>query len=279
MQHGTVNLYDYFSLPHRDSGTLTYYVAEENTENAPKKRPAILVIPGGAYLMVSQRESEPVALAFLDRGYDAFVLGYSTKTPYPAPLLEAAMAMVYIRENAKKFLLDREHVAAIGFSAGGHLAGMLATLFDDEHISSLLGERAALVRPDAAVLSYPVISTGTCTHGDTAATISGGDEKLRAALSLEKRVKKNSVPAFIWHTFEDGAVPVENSVLMGNAYRANGVPFELHIFERGCHGLSLHTPGVTDEAPFVPLTADAWFELAIRWLASRGFSVTPAQRY
>ena len=118
MIYEKIDLYDYFSVPRNGSkgGELTVYVREKYTEIKDRIRPAMLVIAGGGYNIVSERESEPVALEFLHAGFSAFSLRYSVNTPFPAPLLEAGMAMAFIRENAEKYSVDRAHVGAIGFS-------------------------------------------------------------------------------------------------------------------------------------------------------------------
>ncbi len=270
-----IDLYEYFGVPREKNtrGYLDVYISHIG-EIGARIRPSIVVIPGGGYEFCSQREGEPVVLAFVNVGYAAFKLEYSVKKPYPIPLVEAAMAVAYIRENAKKYSLDG-HVAAIGFSAGGHLTGMLATMFDDKNIIDVLGKRAKLARPDAVIMSYPVVTTSIYTHGGTAKTISGGDKALAAKLSIENNVTKDSVPAFAWHTYEDDCVPVENSLLLASAYRKAGVPFELHIFEKGWHGLSLITPETCDmtKADLAIAHVGKWFELATAWLKARDFTV------
>ena len=252
MFYTTVDLYDYFHIPRGENagGSLTVYARSRNPENSPRIRPAILIAAGGGYNYLSFREGEPVALKFLAEGYAVFLLNYTICTPYPVPLIEAAMAMKYIRENAQTYAVDADRVCAAGFSAGGHLVGML-------------------------ILSYPVITTGIRTHGDTANTISGGDPVLAARLSLEKRVTKESSPAFIWHTSEDDCVAVENAFLMAQAYRVAGVPFELHIFEKGGHGLSTSDIEVCNERG---CRGDVeavrmWIPLALNFLKARGFEV------
>ena len=272
-----IDLYEYF---HRErggntGGYLAVYVPAGTSEVKPKLRPAVLVVPGGGYAMCSDREAEPVAFCFLKAGYAAFVLRYTVNVAYPVPLVEAAMAMAYLRENSAEYGVDPEHVGVIGFSAGGHLAGMLATLFDDGNIAQELGERAKLVRPDAALLSYAVITTlPEHTHGGTAGTVSGGDPELRKALSIETRVTERSAPAFIWHTYEDGLVPVFNAVALAESYRKAGVPFELHIFEKGWHGLSVMSVETQDGALPEEIARNAvWVDLALGWLKARGFCV------
>lgn len=272
-----IDLYEYFSLPRAGAkgGYLTVCASEAFREMGGERRhPGVLVIPGGAYWMCSQRETDPVAFSFAAQGFQAFILDYSVQTAYPVPLVEAAMAMAFIRENEKKYGVNGKKVCAVGFSAGGHLTGMLATLFGDEHIKTALKEKAANVRPDAVVLSYPVVTTDEkLTHADTARTISGGDKALAQKLSVEKCVAKDSAPAFIWHTGEDAAVPVENSFLLASAYKKAGVPFELHVFEKGCHGLSVMNGHTSFEIPEEFFCASAWTTLAVNWLKSRGFSL------
>lgn len=280
MIYERVDLYRYFGIERgkQAEGYLTAYVPDPLVpEIKAKLRPGMLVIPGGGYWFRSGREKEPVALAYLREGYCAFTLDYSVQTLFPVPLLEAAMATIYLRENAAKYGLDPAHLAAIGFSAGGHLAGMLSMLYEEPEIVSVLGERAMNARPNAVVLSYPVITMGELTHGGTRDVITGGREELLQRLSLEKRVSKKAAPAFLWHTQEDDCVPVENSLLLATAYRKAGVPFAMHIFEHGPHGLSLISPETSDQTEYDTRLAPVgkWFSLSVDWLKSRGFAVKP----
>ncbi len=276
----TVDLYKAFGLKKKvgATGVLTAYINENTPElNLKRKRPAMLIIPGGAYHLVSDRENQAIAIKFLAQGYNCFVLNYSIKTfSYPVQLIEGAMAMAYIRRNAEELLVDTEHVCTVGFSAGGHLAGCLATLFDDDAVVKALKDDAKLVRPDAVILSYPVITTEEkYYHQLTIETVTQNKKKLLNKLSLEKQVTKDSSPAFIWHTKEDGAVSVFNSILMASSYAEHGVPFELHIFERGQHGLSLATQetALNENNKMCNKNASVWVELACNWLNSRGFKI------
>lgn len=278
MELKTVDLYEYFGKQRGgvNGGYLTTYLRTPSLEIKAKLRSAVLVIPGGAYMMVADREGEPVALSFLSEGYCAFLLKYTTHTAYPTPLIEACMAMVYIRENADKFGIDPRSVVAIGFSAGGHLTGMLATMSDEQEVRDVLGARYSLAKPDAVILSYPVITMNDdYTHGDTRRIISGGGAVPYDKLSIEKRVSSDSVPAFIWHTMEDNCVPVENSLYLASAYKKAGVSFALHIFEKGFHGLSLCNEEVYDSEDIYKSFGhvDKWFDLALDWLKMRGFAV------
>lgn len=274
----TIDLYKYFEKQRYGvtGGYLSIYSRTPSREIKPKKRPAMLVMPGGGYGFLSDREGEPVAIEFMSKGYGAFVLHYSINTAYPVPLIEACMAVAYIRENAEAFCVDKEHVAAIGFSAGGHLTGMLATMCDAKEVKEALGERANLSRPDAVILSYPVVTMEDgVTHEGTRSVITNEGTIPYDTLSLEKRVTENSVPAFIWHTMEDDCVPVENSLYLASAYRKAGVPFSLHIFEKGWHGLSLANEEVYDTADVgVDLGhIEKWIDLALDWLKMREFEV------
>ena len=271
-----IDLYRYFGLERTSNGGyLDVLVPPVLTEIKPKLRPAMLVIAGGAYVFVAPRESGTVALQYAANGYATFALQYSIKVPYPTALLEACMAVIYMRENADMYNVDGNHVAAIGFSAGGHLAASLANLYDEKEIQSVLKDRTKLARIDAVLLSYPVITMGEYTDKQTRKVITGENEELAMRLSLENRVTKNSPPAFIWHTYEDNVVPVENALLYASACRKAGVPFALHVFEHGWHGLSLCSEETNDQTDADKELSNVgkWFDLSLDWLKSRGFSV------
>lgn len=277
MIYEKIDLYAYFGVkkPVNGAGTLTAYCRERTGDLLEKLRPAMLVIPGGGYEYCSDREREPVALEFLHAGFSAFVLEYTVNAAYPIPLIEAAMAMCYIRENASKYSADPSRVGALGFSAGGHLAGMLATLFRDGCVKEILGEKP--VRPDVLLLAYPVISGGEYGHQGTMDRISGGDGGLKKRLSLETRVTKDCPPVFLWLSAEDDCVPPENSFLFAAACRKAGVPFELHLFEKGWHGTSvsnLETEGSEERVQKITHLS-AWIPLALAWLKQHGFVVRP----
>lgn len=271
-----IDLYNYFDIERtgKEEGFLNVYIPEA-PDYPSRVRPAMLVIAGGAYAYVSGREKECVALSYAAKGFAAFTLEYScAPTTFPAPLLEGAMAMAYIRENAEKLHIIKDKVAAIGFSAGGHLAAMLATLFDADEVIAALKEKAAYCRPDAVVLAYPVITSGKKAHVGSFDNLCGQDTALKQRLSLENRVTEKSSPAFIWATANDGAVPSENSLFMAAAYKKHGVPFELHIFENGIHGLSL----ATEETGHVNVPVQQWLNLSLTWLTERGFKINDGIR-
>ncbi len=269
-----IDLYAYFNIkrPKNAQGYLTTYVLDNIVE--ARLRPAMLVFGGGGYQFVSPREQEPVALKYMQRGFNAFVMQYTTANDcnacFPTQLIEGAMAVAYIKKNAKSLNVDENHVGAIGFSAGGHMCGMMATMFDAPEIKEALKEDAKYARLDAVVLSYPVITSGEKAHRDSFVNLSGNNPELFERLSLEKNVTENSVPAFLWTTGTDTTVPTENTLYMALAYRQKGVPFELHVFEKGlCHGLSIATKEVGyDDQPI-----QAWVDLSLTWLEARGFVI------
>lgn len=208
---------------------------------------AILVIPGGGYGTVcTDREGEPIALSYLSRGVTAFVFHYSVgaDAPVNVPLSEASAAIAYIRRNASEYGINKDKIYAVGFSAGGHLCGSLGTLWHRESIIARAGVEYGENKPNGVVLCYPVITGGEKAHKGSFYNLIGTktptDEQLDY-YSLEKHVDDKSAPAFIIHTAEDRLVPVHNSLLMATAYADAGVPFELHVYPHGPHGMALGT--------------------------------------
>ncbi len=223
-----------YALPHTKSISMA------------EKRPMVIVVPGGAYQYCSDREAEVIALRFLAMGMHAAVLRYScAPARYPTAALELAWCVKTCRERAEEWSILPSAIAVCGFSAGGHLAGTVGTLWKDPVFEKALGPaEGAPWRPDLQLLCYAVLTLGEFTHEGSRYNLLGeageaGNQLFRQKeLSLETRVEKDTPPTFLWHTGEDGAVPVENSLMYAAACRRAGVPFELHIFERGGHGLS-----------------------------------------
>lgn len=277
MVYETIDLYSRYQKTRgkKVGGSLTVYAHGRNPENKAHLRPALLLLPGGGYQMISFREGEPVALRFFAAGYNVFRLDYAVDAPDPVPLEEGMLALRYIHDSREKYLTDGDHVCVAGFSAGGHLAGLIATLpGDPEACERLTGGENIL--PAAALLGYPVVTADPAfTHEGTMQTASGGDPAHRAKMSLETRVNGRSVPVFLFHTAEDAIVPVENSLLLAAAYRRAKVPFALHIFEKGYHGLSTADIEVNDDESSAGINADfaQWLPLALSFLKERGFRV------
>lgn len=278
MINETVDLYEYFhqSRNAQTGGHLTCWIQQTPLAVSPaRKRPAILILPGGGYHHTSPRESEPVALRFAALGYAAFVLHYScAPSMFPTALREAAMGMCYIRRNAEQFEIDPSKVAALGFSAGGHLCGCLGTLFDSPEVADL--GTPELLRPDALGLCYPVAVSWGRTHEGSFENLSGGDEALRKRLSLDALVRPDMPPAFLWHTREDASVPCRNSLILAQAMEEAGVDFVLHIYRKGIHGLStadtMAFPAY--DLPRISRDVPGWLEACAGFFEEIGLTVT-----
>ena len=278
MIHETIDLYEFYGRTGERGagGGLTCWVMQTSEKVSPhRKRPAILILPGGGYGHTSPREAEPVALRFAALGYAAFVLHYScAPSRYPTALREAAMAMRYIRQHADRFEIDPGMVAAMGFSAGGHLCGCLGMLFDSPEVADL-GTPEQL-RPDALALCYPVVVSWGRTHQGTFENISGGEKAIREKLSLERLVRPDMPPVFLWHTREDASVPCRNSLILAQAMEEAGVDFALHLYRRGKHGLStadeMAFPAY--DLPTVSWDVPGWLESCVKFFRELGFGVT-----
>ena len=244
--------------------TMTTYILA-----GQRKRGAVLICPGGGYAFTSDREAEPIALQFNAAGFHAFVLYYSVAPRrHPQPLLDLSRAMCIIRDNAEEWNIDADEIAVCGFSAGGHLAASLGVHWSEPYLSGLDGIKEGMNRPDALILGYPVITSGQFVHRGSIENLIGSDadKSLLNEMSLELQVNDKTPPAFIWHTYADDAVPVENSMLFAQAMRKHNIPFELHIFPDGPHGLSLATEETAAENMGAYPHVAAWMKLCEEWL-------------
>lgn len=229
--------------------TLTVYLPDQSNEMGHNKiKAGVLVIPGGGYSMCSDREAEPIALSFLAKGYAAFVLrytvGHNKGYDFSMPFADANEAMKIIRENAEEWGVDKEKIAAIGFSAGGHLCAAISTMGD--------------IRPAASILVYPCILESI------------GKILAFPVPGLDDKVDEKTPPAFIVAACADDLVPIENSLAYTQALNKAGIPFEIHVYEKGYHGFSL-----ADNTVYSKAEADycahikGWFDLCATWLAKR----------
>ncbi len=252
----------------RPNITLTTYVAGAH-KSLPfnEKRKAILIFPGGGYVGCAAIESEPIAHHFLAAGFNAFVLEYttlSTGSPlWPTPLLDASAAMKYIRDNAEMLHVDPENIFVIGFSAGGHLAASLGTMWDNDEIEAALGMEKGYNRPTGMILSYAVTSIAVHGHKSSFAKILGDnhDPQAERAVSPDCRVSEKTVPAFIWHTATDETVSVRHALVFSKELADHNIPFEMHIYPEGKHGASLCNDVVSKYYPAV----NDWTRDCVRW--------------
>lgn len=253
---------------------LTSYIHDDSLGVIAEKRPAIIVCPGGAYSFLCDcREGEPVALRYFAEGYNAFVLDYSVgaAAKFPRPVVEASKAIVYVRRNAERFNIDKNRVYIIGFSAGGHLAASIGTFWAEDWAKADEDMEYGENRPTATVSSYPVItSEGLYMHKETFSNVTGEAEPTVEQFekySVEKHVSEKTAPAFIWHTAKDTSVPVENSLIYAAELSRAGVPFELHVYPKGDHGLALATKETWyGEAHLNDPHVAGWFRDSIEFL-------------
>jgi acetyl esterase/lipase len=233
-----------------------------------KKRAAVLICPGGGYAYTSEREAEPIAMQFNANGYHAFVLNYSVAPRrHPQPILDCSRAMCLIRSNAEEWNIDSFKIAVCGFSAGAHLAASLGVHWN-KPLLDVSGIHIGMNKPDALILAYPVISMKNYCHIGSRENLLGKNPEINLVeeMSLETQVSRNTPPSFIWHTVEDVAVPVENSLMFASALRKEKIPFELHVYTKGPHGLSLATEetDVAKNGSFPHIAG--WVKLSIEWL-------------
>lgn len=247
-----------------DSPTLEIYLPEATTSVGT----GVVIFPGGGYGNLAEgHEGQEIARWLNSLGIAAFVCKYRHRGNgygHPAPLLDAQRAVRLVRANAEAFGIHPNRVGVMGFSAGGHLASMAATHFDDGKPNAADPIERVSSRPDFVILGYPLIALGeSYTHKRSQRNLLGEhpDKEMLAKLSSQKQVSSETPPTFIWHTGEDTGVLPENSVAFYLALRKANVPAELHIYERGRHGLGL--------AHSVPATAD-WTERCTTWLRNRG---------
>jgi acetyl esterase/lipase len=238
---------------------------------------AIVICPGGGYGGLAPHEGADYARFLNEYGIAGFVLKYRLASGgyrHPVMLQDAARAVRLVRARAGEWKLDTHRIGIMGSSAGGHLASTLVTHFDaGKPDAADLVERQSS-RPDLGILCYAVITMGQFTHQGSKQNLLGKDPspELVRELSNELKVTRDTPPCFVWHTYEDNAVPMENSLQFAEALRQAGVPFDLHIYQKGPHGLGLGT------REWSPEKRHPWTRDCIYWLQTQGFVKPTEQR-
>jgi len=288
----------------RDEVKVQSYILQQSKEfQTDLKRPAVIICPGGAYLGTSDREAEPVALKFASKGYHAFVLRYTTyfkewvmdfqnpppgnpMSVFPQPLLDLAQTVALVRRNADEWNINPDKIVVAGFSAGGHLAASLGVHWQESFLQERLSVSKEQIQPNALILGYPVLDyelmrEETAKQSDEMSkglwkisnlALFGKPEPSQeelAARSPAIHVSSTTPPTFLWHTADDALVYAQNSLRFATALAKNKVPYELHIFESGVHGLSLCNETTAMEPAHVNSHCSVWFELAMEWLDMR----------
>lgn len=230
-------------------------------------RPTIVVLPGGGYETLAEHEKTPVGAWLNTLGITALLVKYRHAPRYrhPAPMLDAQRAIRTARAMASEWNIDPTRVGVLGFSAGGHLCATVSNLFDDGLPNAADPVDRHSSRPDVSIPTYPVISfSAPFSHAGSGKNLLGPslNANTQRELSMETRVTPRTPPTFIFHTVDDKVVPVENALVYATALRANGVPFELHVFQPGGHGVGLAT-----QHPVLKV----WSDLCANWLGVHGF--------
>lgn len=253
----------------KDIPTLTVFLpAPEIATGA-----AVVVCPGGGYQFHAPHEGSGYAEWLAANGIAGIVLKYRLGADgyrHPAPLHDAARAVRLTRAMASEWKIDPKRVGIMGSSAGGHLSATLLTHSDAGKPAAADPVERLSSRPDLGILCYPVITMGAHTHEGSREFLLGKNppQELLDELSAEKQVSKDTPPCFIWHTWEDPSVLVENSLEFAVALRKAGVPFDLHIYQKGIHGIGLYGgPDAPAGTPPLPWAADC-----MHWLKEQGFA-------
>lgn len=282
----------------------TFYLQEPNKEiDINRKSPVMIVVPGGAYMWTSWREEEPIALEFLSKGFSCIVAEYATEglefydgkhdysedpvSAFPKPLTDLAKTIAYVRENADKWSLDSNSINVIGFSAGGNLTAQLGCYWQADWLKDLVGKLSELFKPNSICLAYGAPHMSKAPEKDRYRQTKkmGGDDMINYATlghdQSDKRIKlvnmvdavtDNVPPAFIWHTMEDPYVPVASALHFTEQLEEKMIPFELHIFQKGKHGLALadlRTDSKADRSQS-NVQAASWKRLYLGWLKENG---------
>lgn len=293
---------NYKLIEGRDDISLDAYIADDSEEiTRGGKRPAVIVVPGGAYVIRSEREEQPIAFRFLGMGYHAFVLKYSVLTKHegswpenpeeyqqpvpdvvhPQPMVELGLAMLKIREHADEWNLDVNQIGIIGFSAGGHLCAMYSSCYCKPILTQRLNASPEQLRPAFCVLGYPFIdweahmrlmfndpfvrAAYEMMYLDYFGTKTPSVEQQREC-SANYQVTEQNPPTFLWNTSTDPGVPVMHTLSMASALAKHGVPFEIHSFGEGQHGLSLADVSTAGGANEVNDVVAQWVPLMQVWL-------------
>lgn len=249
---------------------LTVYIQETSPELKNSERPLIMLCPGGGYHFTSDREADPIAFRFLAMGYHVGILRYScAPAVYPTALMESAAAMKLIHEHAKEWHVMEDKIVIQGCSAGGHLAASLGVFWHEKWLAERVGATNEMLRPAGMILCYPVITSGEYAHRGSFEYLLHGQytEEMLERVSLEKQVTEHTPKAFIWHTYPDDCVPVENSWLLISAMKKYNIPVEFHMYPVGGHGLSVSDWQTQNADGYgIQEECQSWVPLVETWL-------------
>lgn len=283
----------YFEKTFGQDGAYAKYYFQEPHEEIDKHRryPTIVICPGGAYFWTSFREDESVALRFLAEGFHVVVVHYATeglktmdpdlleelpeqpKSRFPLPLISLAQAVSYLREHKDVYAVDEDYIVVAGFSAGGNVAAQLGTYWHEDWLEKLVKKDKLLYRPTHLLLAYAALdiypnADSTVFH-KVAYAATGKPYPTQADLDQcnpIKHVTKQTPPSFVWHTLEDKLVPASNALDFCQQLNKNDVPYELHIFNKGKHGLVLGDLRTGVKSSNQNAQVHKWVDLFLEWL-------------
>jgi acetyl esterase/lipase len=280
------------------SATYTKYLLSNSVEiDSGHRYPAVIICAGGGFFRITEREQQPVAMFFLSQGFHVFVLNYITKSDgiayYPEPVMDLAKLLIIIRDNAQAWNVNPEQIAVVGFSAGGQICASLSTQWNSAELIKQLevSECPKKIRPDAVVLCYPLLDylyqrkrmtedeSGNCfSHSigmkkqdfmqiffEAGVGINPTEEDFRKA-SPYYHINNETPPTFIWHTAADELIYAEQSLRYARKLGENHIPYEIHIFEEGAHGLSMATDSSASNTELINPDVAIWPGLAVKFL-------------
>lgn len=266
-----------------DVKLITYLLSPSREVKPGEKKPAVIVCPGGAYQFLSDKEGEPIALKYNSEGFHSFVfcyhVGTDSYTKQPQPVIDLAKAVLVIKQHAEEWEVDPDKISICGFSAGGHLCAMYSSLWKEKWLYKTCGCKSEDLKISAAVLAYPMADyvlvenmrreNPTDLMDQVNATMTGTanpDMEVVEKCSPLSYVNTDTVPCFIWHTYQDELLDVRNSLHFAERLAECQVPFELHIYEEGKHGLALACEATDCEKQEKERTAVEWFHDMICFL-------------
>ena len=265
-----INIWDHYEYKGKKEegfqAKLTTYIL-----SGEKPRGLVLILPGGGYRFTSPREAEPIALKFNSAGYHAVVLDYScAPNRFPIGLYDCARTLTIIKENKELWKVNLDKIYVCGFSAGGHLAASISNMYLQGRFESIDGINLDGIKLRGTILAYPVLTANEYRHKGSFDNLLGTkvSEEERMNHAMEDLVSQTTPETFVWHTVEDQAVPVENTLRYITALQKKNIPFECHIYPKGLHGLSLANKETADENHQVNKHVASWMGLCLEWLDS-----------
>ena len=266
-------IHEIIHLNNKENVTLTTYIHTPLEKGTTlKEKPAVIILPGGAFGFLSDKEGEPVALTFMKEGFQAFVLRYSVgdESAFPNPLHEISQAISLVRNNAQSWGVNPNQITVMGFSAGACICAMIATQWNRQGLCEELGIQFGDNKPNLVVLGY-----GACKNSDTLKDaeyvppyLGKIAKDLTPELDIIHYVSEESVPAFIWHTRYDKYVPSYQALKLALKYDEFNIPYELHVFEDGRHGMSVANDltSYKDEDLGAHSNVPHWVDLSVNYL-------------